>query len=188
MPKLRCKAPRCIKSTLSNDQCDRFYICGPYRNSALYILGNDSMKTTRLTLGAAILSIVPGLGFAQSDPKSIFKADAAPYVAWSTIADNAAQCGLRTGRWDDDAHTAISDKFDYFAANLFGSTDNPEAQKAENAAQDAINTAASNAPNMTADQCSHLDDGGALEQIDDLVIQDPNLGATAAQADGMPGA
>lgn len=130
---------------------------------------------------------LPALAWAQSDPASLLRADAAPYLKLAIVANAAAQCGLRSASWNDDAHTAIDDAIDAFTVNLFGSLGTPKGQAAENDLGDAIDKSDQTAPRLDAQQCTRLADSGSVQKVDALILQDPGLGHDTATQNQTPG-
>jgi hypothetical protein len=127
------------------------------------------MRRFILALG---LLAMPKLCMAQ---EAVFKSDAAPYIPLLGLADGAMACGIRSQAWDNDASTALWDKLDYFATNLWGSTDAPDAQQAESDAdQDAGTQEASDGLPSPAG-CAKLARSDNLIIIDDLILNDRSI-------------
>jgi hypothetical protein len=150
---------------------------------------NATLPPTHYSLVRAlvVLLALPIFAWAQTDPASLLRGDAAPYMKLAAIADSAAQCGLRSGTWNDDAHSAIDDAIDTFTVNLFGALGTPNGQAVENDLSDEIANAAKNAQQLNAKQCAKLAGSGEIRKIDVLILEDPGLGREAAKYDGMPG-
>ncbi len=123
--------------------------------------------------------LMAGRAWGQSDPMALFKSDAAPYIRLSKLADAAAVCGLRSGAWNNDAQSAIEDKFTYFAGNVWDDPNSPDASKAQDWANNAATLAQGDGEDFTPKQCAALSSGDDLPIIDDLIITDTNLPGAA---------